>query len=75
MRIVEVVRFILFNYTSMKVKELLEKLQKADKEAEVVFDTEYWLHSVFDISETIAKSEDGDIKFCILEYWPHNEEE
>ena len=55
----------------MKVKELLEKLQKADKEAEVVFDDDC-LKSVLFVEETTAKSEDGDIKFLILKYSNEN---
>ena len=56
---------------TMKVKELLEKLQKADKEAEVVFDDDC-LKSVLFVEETTAKSEDGDIKFLILKYSNEN---
>lgn len=51
----------------MKVKELLEELEKADLEAEVVFDDD-GLKSVLYVEETTAKSDDWDIKFCILKY-------
>lgn len=52
----------------MKVKELLEKLQKADLEAEVVFDDDEWLKWVLFVEEVKAKSEDWDIDFFILKY-------
>ena len=54
----------------MKVKELLEKLQKADKEAEVVFDGDdgEWLKWILFVKEVKAKSEDWDIDFFILKY-------
>lgn len=53
----------------MKVKELIEKLQKANKEAEVVFDdTDWWLKWILFVKEVKAKSEDWDIDFFILKY-------
>jgi len=58
----------------MKVKELIEKLQKADKEAEVVFDYD-GLKSVLYVEETTAKSDEWDIKFCILKYDVDKEED
>lgn len=58
----------------MKVKELLEELQKANKEAEVVFDDNEWLKWVLLVEEVTAKSEDGDIKFLILKYSNENKE-
>lgn len=53
----------------MKVKELLEKLQKADKEAEVVIreSNDNGYKSVFIISEDECLSEDWTVKFCVFE--------
>jgi len=58
----------------MKIKELLEKLQKADLESEVVFNTDKWLMSVLIVEETTAQSEDWDVKFCILKEKPDEED-
>lgn len=51
----------------MKVKELLEKLQKADKEAEVVIRDDVNYKSVLIVSEEEAILEDWRIKFCVFD--------
>lgn len=51
----------------MKVKELLEKLQKADKEAEAVIRNDVNYESVLIVSEDECLSEDWTVKFCVLE--------